>query len=78
MCYLPDCDVSGDGGQQVAGHTGGGADGGGLGAGSVSDSYNRDVTLPCPGYLSLAGIAYAIPDAFYLQIVVALGILPFR
>ena len=36
------------------------------------------VTLPCPGYLSLAGIAYAIPDAFYLQIVVALGILPFR
>ena len=36
------------------------------------------VTLPSPGYLSLAGIAYAIPDAFYLQIVVALGILPFR
>ena len=36
------------------------------------------VTLACPGYLSLAGIAYAIPDAFYLQIVVALGILPFR
>ena len=36
------------------------------------------VTLPWPGYLSLAGIAYAIPDAFYLQIVVALGILPFR
>lgn len=29
------------------------------------------------GYLSLAGIAYAIPDAFYLQLVVALGILPF-
>ena len=39
MYYLPDCDVSGDGGQQVAGDTGGGADGGWLGAGSVSDSY---------------------------------------
>ena len=36
------------------------------------------LTLLCTGYLSLAGIAYAIPDAFYLQIVVALGILPFR
>ena len=78
MCYLPDCDVSGDGGQQVAGDTGGGADGGGLGAGSVADVKVMTMTLPCPGYLSLAGIAYAIPDAFYLQIVVALGILPFR
>ena len=29
------------------------------------------------GYLSLAGIAYAIPNAFYLQIFVAVGILPF-
>ena len=29
------------------------------------------------GYLSLAGIAYAIPNAFYLQIVVAVGILMF-
>ena len=27
-------------------------------------------------YLSLAGIAYAIPNAFYLQLFVALGILP--
>ena len=54
MCYLPDCDVSGDGGQQVAGDTGRGADGGGLGAGSVSDSYNRErdsgvPRLPLPG-----------------------------
>ena len=33
-------------------------------------------SAPAAGYLSLAGIAYAIPNAFYLQLFVALGILP--